>query len=128
MPRILVIDDQAHVRATVLAILQPNGFTIVGVSDGRAGLRAFEEASFDLVIVDVYLPGVDGVKVIRELRARAPNLPIVAISGVMLAGSQHTALDIFPNASGLSEIVCLRKPFRSAELLAAVEKAMAVAA
>lgn len=128
MRRVLVIDDKAYVRATIASVLRLAGFEVVGVDDGASGLRKFEESSFDLVIVDVYMPGVDGVKVIKELRKRAPNFPIIAISGVLLGSSRRTALDIFPNVPGLSELVCLKKPFRPPELLAAVEKAMIVAA
>jgi len=128
MPRVLVIDDQAHVRATVLTVLRANGFEVATANDGKSGLQRFADSQFDLVIVDVYMPELDGVKVIRQLRARAANLPIVAMSGVLLGESRHTALDIFPNASDLSDIVCLKKPFRSSELMAAVEKALVLAA
>jgi CheY-like chemotaxis protein len=72
------------------------------------------------------MPGIDGVKVIKELRKQAANFPVIAMSGVMLGQSKRTALDIFPIASGLSDVVCLKKPFRAAELLAAVEKVLAV--
>ncbi len=84
MIRILVIDDQAHVRAAILSILRAKDFDVVGVNDGAAGLQEFDNGHFDMAIVDVYLPGMDGVKVIRELRERAPKLPIIAVSGVML--------------------------------------------
>lgn len=128
MNRVLVIDDQAHVRATILSILRHKGFEVVGTADGHSGLNAHREGNFDLAIVDVYLPGIDGVKVIKELRSRNASLPIIAISGVELGASHYTALDIFPQAPGLSEIVCLRKPFRSTDLLVAVDKALAIAA
>lgn len=128
MQRVLIIDDQAYVRAAVIAALRVNGFDAVAVNDGVAGLRAFQEAKFDLVIVDVYLPGMDGIKVIRELRARAPNQPIIAISGVQLGLSERTALDLLPNARGMARIACLKKPFRPPELLAAIHSAMTLTA
>jgi DNA-binding response OmpR family regulator len=128
MTRILVIDDQAHVRAAILSVLRVKGFEVVGVSDGAAGLHEFDVARFDMAIVDVYLPGVDGVKVIRELRMRSPHLPVTAISGVMVGESNHTVLDILPNAADLKGVACLRKPFRSAELVKAVDKVLAAAA
>ena len=128
MRRVLVIDDKPYVRATVISVLRPAGFEVVAVDDGKWGLRKFEESSFDLAIVDLYMPGVDGVKVIKELRNRAPKFPIIAMSGVLLGRSQRTALDIFPNVPGLTEIICLKKPFRSNELLSAVETALALVA
>jgi CheY-like chemotaxis protein len=126
MTRILVIDDQPHVRAVINTVLNPKGMTVVGVSDGPSGLKEFDKAPFDLAIVDIYLPGMDGVKVIKELKTRAPNLPIIAISGVLLGGSRSTALDIFEQAPSLAEVVRLKKPFRASELLHAIQDALAV--
>jgi CheY-like chemotaxis protein len=126
MRRVLVIDDKAYVRATIASVLRPAGFEVVNVDSGAAGLRHFENSTFDLAIVDIYMPEIDGVQVIKELRKRNSNFPIIAMSGMLLGSSQHTALDIFPNVTGLSDIVCLKKPFRAPELLAAVEKAMTV--
>jgi CheY-like chemotaxis protein len=60
MPRVLVMDDQAHVRATIKATLQPNGFDVTEVGDGKAGLAAIDHAAFDLVIIDIYMPKLDG--------------------------------------------------------------------
>jgi hypothetical protein len=62
------------------------------------------------------------------LRERAPNLPVVAMSGVMLKGSHTMALDYVPELPTLSKIACLKKPFSAAELGDAVQAAMAAAA
>jgi CheY-like chemotaxis protein len=126
MPRVLVMDDQPHIRATIKATLQPNGFDITEAEDGKAGLAAFDNATFDLAIIDIYMPKLDGVKVIKQLRARNPALPIIAISGVALGHSQRTTLDFLPNA-GLNDVFCLKKPFRSAELLSVVESLLQLA-
>jgi CheY-like chemotaxis protein len=128
MARVLVIDDQPHVCAAIKSVLSAKGIDVVDVNDGPSGLKEFEKSAFGLVIVDVYLPGMDGVKVIKALRARVPNLPIIAISGVLLGVSQSTALDMFPQAPGLSEITCLKKPFRAGQLLEAIEKALVTSA
>lgn len=128
MTRVLVIDDQAHVRAAILFALQAKGFDVVGVEDGALGLREFESSHFDLVIVDIFMPGTDGMKIIRALRERAPNLPIIAISGVLLKASGRTALDFLLMAPDLSNVICLQKPFRPNELLQAIQKGIGVAA
>lgn len=122
MRRILVVDDQSHVRAAILTMLRAKGYHAVGVGEATSALREFESAPFDVVVVDVYLPGIDGVRLIRELRARAPNLPLIAISGVLLKGSKRTALDIFPLAPDLDDVECLPKPFRVQALLQLIEK------
>lgn len=118
MPRILLMDDQPDVRAVVALALRVKGFEVVGFESGVAGLAAFAESPFDLAIVDIFLGGMNGADVIRSLRDRAPNLPIVAISGV-------TALDFLSASPELSNVVCLQKPFRPTELLKAIETAMA---
>jgi len=128
MPRILVIDDQAHVRAAIFLTLQANGFEVVGVSSGAAGLKEFEESPFDLAIVDIFMPGLDGTKIIKMLRERVPNLPVVAMSGVPLKVSGRTALDFLPLAPDFANVSCLKKPFRPAELLQAIQDASAIAA
>ena len=71
---------------------------------------------------------IRGVNIIKALRERTPNLPIIAMSGVLLNDSARTVLEFLPKLPGLAEIVCLQKPFRPAELLHAVHAAFAAAA
>jgi CheY-like chemotaxis protein len=123
MQRVLVIDDQPYVRATVITGLTARGFEVVGAATGAAGLQLFEKSNFDLVIVDIYMPGMDGVHVIRKLRAHTPGLPIIAMSGVELGQSGRTTLDFFPTA-GLNDIGLLKKPFRAAELISEVNRVL----
>jgi DNA-binding response OmpR family regulator len=110
------MDDQSDVRAVVALALRVKGFEVFGFESAAAGLAAFELSPFDLAIVDIFLGGTNGVDVIRTLRERSPNLPIVAISGV-------TALDFLSASPELSNVVCLQKPFRPTELLRAIQAA-----
>jgi DNA-binding response OmpR family regulator len=128
MPRVLVIDDQPHVRATISVALQANGFDVVSVESGRLGLMELKKSSFDLAIVDIYMPEMDGVKFIKALRAGAPTLPVIAMSGVFLGASERTVLDLLPMAPDLSGVTCLKKPFRARELLQAVQSVLGVPA
>src|ERR1700691_3051064 len=128
VPRVLVIDDQPHVRATVSVALQTNGCDVVLVERGRLGLKELKKSPFDLAIVDIYMPEMDGVKFIKALRAVAPTLPVIAMSGVFLGASERTVLDILPMAPNLSGITCLKKPFRARELLQAVQSVLGVPA
>jgi CheY-like chemotaxis protein len=128
MRRILVIDDQQQVRVSIEIALQSNNFEVVSVGSGREALREFEKSSFDLAIVDIYMPDMDGVALIKALRQRNPILPIVAISGIPLSASGRTTLDLLPNVPNLSNVVRLKKPFRPNELIQAVQSAIDVAA
>ena len=116
MPRVLVVDDQADVRAMISILLRINRYEIVEAATAAAGLKAFENGSFDLAIVDIFLQDTDGSDLIATMRERAPDLPVVAISGI-------TALDFLTKSPGLSDVVCLQKPFRPPDLIAAIEAA-----
>jgi DNA-binding response OmpR family regulator len=116
MPRILVIDDQTDVRAMICMVLRINHFEVVEAASAAAGLKEFEASRFDLAVVGIFLQGASGFDVIKMMRERVANLPVVAISGM-------TALD-FANASPeLCNVICLQKPFRPNELVRAVEAA-----
>jgi DNA-binding response OmpR family regulator len=120
MPRVLVIDDEFHVLATISMILRVKGFEVVAVQIGAVGLQEFEKSKFDLVIVDMFLGGaMNGVNVMNLLRDGAPNLPLIATSGV-------APLDFLTESPDLPDIICLPKPFRPNELMAAVEEALQV--
>jgi DNA-binding response OmpR family regulator len=123
MRRVLVIDDQPYVRATVITALTTRGFKVIGAASGAEGLALFDNSNFDLAIIDVYMPGLDGIQVIRRLRARDPAFPIIAMSGVELGESRRTTLDFLPNA-GLADIGRLKKPFHAAELISEVTRVL----
>lgn len=116
MSRILVIDDQADVRAMISIVLRVRHFEIVEAATASAALQAFDISSFDLAIVDIFLQGTNGFDLIRMMRERIPNLPVVAISGM-------TALDFISQSPDLSDVVCLQKPFRPNGLMQAIEAA-----
>jgi CheY-like chemotaxis protein len=125
LPRILVVDDQTPVRAAVVLALQAKGFDVAAADCGQSGLTKFEQSDFDLVIADLFMPGIDGVTLIKALRKRNPGFPVIAMSGVLLGASGRTALDHLPNISELSDVICLQKPFRPNDLLQAVAAALA---
>jgi CheY-like chemotaxis protein len=118
MPRVLVIDDQSDVRAMISIVLRIHHFEIVEAATAAAALKSFEEASFDLAIVDIFLQGSNGSDVIARMRERVPDLPIVAISGM-------TALDFLSISPEQSDVICLQKPFRPNDLMRAIEAARA---
>jgi DNA-binding response OmpR family regulator len=119
--RILVIDDVHHVGAAIKAALEVANHDVLAVETGPLGVRAFDEKAFDAAIVDVFMLEMDGMTLIKELRRRAPRLPIVVISGGTYGA---TALDILITASGLTGVAYLQKPFRPEQLIAALDKAV----
>lgn len=116
MPRVLVVDDQADVRTMISIVLRIQHFEIVEAGSAASALELFEGAPFDLAIVDMFLQGTNGSALIAALRARAPGLPVVAISGI-------AALDFLSETPELADVVGLQKPFRPADLMRAIEMA-----
>ena len=116
MPRVLVIDDQKDVRAMIAIVLRVKQFEVIEADSAAAGLRTFQESPFDLAIVDIFLQDACGFDVMSRMRDLAPELPIVAISGM-------TSLDAAPQSTELLGLVCLQKPFRPNDLINAIEEA-----
>jgi len=128
MSRVLVIDDQPQVGSTISVALGTKDIQVVTVESGEEGLREIEKADFDLVIVDIYMPGMDGPTTIKKLLEQKPYMPIIVISGVMLKSDTRTALDFISLVPAFAKVVCLQKPFRPKELFDAVEKAIGLEA
>lgn len=128
MARILLIDDDALLRDTMLQMLELDGHEVTEAADGAQGLRLFaarsERGGFDAVITDVLMPGIDGARVIVELRRTHPQLPVVAMSGGRRVLSPQFNLE----TASLAGASCqLAKPFKRQELQAALAQALATA-
>jgi signal transduction histidine kinase len=115
VPVILVVDDEPRNRVLLDAILAPEGYATVEAADGRACLRALDERPVDLVLLDVMMPGVDGVETCRRLRAdpRWAELPVVFVTAYGDRDARVRAKD-----AGGDDF--LTKPVDESELLARV--------
>jgi len=78
-PRILLIDDEQPIQTLLSFPLQRDGYEVVQASDGREALARFDEQAFDLVVLDVMMPRMDGLEVCRRLRARS-SVPIIMLT------------------------------------------------
>ncbi len=100
----------------------------VTVADGgEAGLRALEGATFDLMIVDIFMPHMRGFESIRIFHERAPTVPLIAMSGYAFANLNSPAPDFLRIALELGASRCLRKPFTPVALLAVINECLAEA-
>ena len=80
-PRILVIDDEAAIRDSLRMILEYEHYEFLGASNGPEGLAQVQRERPDLVLLDIKMPGMDGMEVLRKLRELDDTLPVVIISG-----------------------------------------------
>jgi DNA-binding response OmpR family regulator len=79
-PRILLVDDEQPIQTLLTYPLQKDGYDVVPASDGREALARFDEQPFDLVVLDLMLPKLDGLEVCRRLRAQGRTVPIIMLT------------------------------------------------
>lgn len=128
MSRVLVVDDDQGVRNVVKTVLERRGYDVTAAEDGRSAITAVEDEKFDVVIVDIFMPGMDGLETIRLFNKHAPSVPVIAISGFMFRNSATPAPDFRSMATKLGATYSLHKPFRARELMHAVSACLKRAA
>jgi UDP-3-O-acyl N-acetylglucosamine deacetylase len=114
---ILVVDDEAKIRSTLCGVLTDEGFHVVEAENGRTALELLGEASPQLAIVDIWMPEMDGIELVRRMRATAPTVPIIVISG-------HGTIETAVRVIRLGAFDFLEKPFELDALLKVVGRAL----
>lgn len=127
MRRILVVDDDLHVGRAVSVWLKEPGFRVSFADRCRSGLAALDNATFDLMSVDVFMPHMRGVEAIRLFHERAPRVPLIAISGYALSDTESSGSEFFWLVTRLGATRCLRKPFKPATLLGVIDECLSEA-
>ncbi|HLY38017.1 MAG TPA: UDP-3-O-acyl-N-acetylglucosamine deacetylase [Candidatus Binatia bacterium] len=115
---ILVVDDEENIRHTLRGVLADEGYDVLEAPDGRRALELLEHTAPRLAIVDVWMPEVDGIELVERMRAQAPGIPVIVISG---HGSIETAVRVIR----LGAFDFLEKPFPLDALLNVVGRALA---
>jgi CheY-like chemotaxis protein len=87
-------------------------------------MKAIKAGGIDLLIVDIFMPGMDGIETIREVRQHQPNLPAIVISGTSLGGAGLQAPDFLAMAVKLGAVRSLQKPFKPRDIIAAVSQCL----
>ncbi len=128
MARILIIDDDKAVREATRILLAARGYDVVTAESGNAGIDIIKNGSIDLAIVDVFMPGMDGLTATQAIHRDKPNLPIIAVSGFMFGGQCPTMPYFDDMAADAGAIATLYKPFRPAEVVQSIERALSAAA
>ena len=116
-PRILVIDDEAPIRDSLKMTLEYEGYDVIGAATGQEGLALAEREAPDLVLLDVKMPGMDGIEVLERLRNMNDSLPVVVVSG-------HGTISTAVEATKKGAFDFIEKPFASERVLVSLRNAL----
>jgi len=116
-PRILVVDDEPSIRDLLAKTLALAEYDVDVAADGRAALDRMRYESYDLLIADLKMPGIDGLSVIREAKRYKADLPVIIITGYSTESAAIEAVNL--GVSGY-----LTKPFRVPQVLQAAARAL----
>ena len=103
MARILIVDDEPGIRQSLKGVFEDEGFTADAVSSGEECLKKIAEDSYDLVLLDIWLPGIDGIETLRRLREKSPATHVIMISG-------HATIATAVSATKLGAYDFIEKP------------------
>jgi DNA-binding NtrC family response regulator len=115
--RILIVDDEEIVIRSCLRILDGDEFQVESVQDGREALRKIEENPYDVIILDIMMPNMDGLEVLRRVKETHPNVDVIMITGL-------SQIDTAVQAMKLGAFDYISKPFEPDELKLVVQRAL----
>ena len=119
MPRgkILIVDDEPEIRSSLLGVLQDEGFLIETAQDAEQCLEKVRTTKPDVVLLDIWMPGRDGVQILSELKEIDPNLPVIVISG-------HATIQNALDATRKGAFDFIEKPFQVESILLSIDRAL----
>ncbi len=115
--RVLVIDDEQSILHTLEGILRDEGWEVALAESGEQGLEAIEGQDPDLLLLDVWLPGIDGIETLERVKGRYPDLPVVLMSG-------HGTIETAVRATKLGAFDFIEKPLNLDKVLLVLENAL----
>ena len=120
MAHILVIDDDGPVCESFELLLEEYGHEVYGLTNAREVESLLKEKTFDLAIVDIYMPEMDGLETIKLLRKKSPALKIIAMSG-----KKPGTFNPLSAAEAYGAMYMLEKPVGAAKLIETIDQALA---
>ncbi len=115
--RIMVVDDEASIRRSLSDILIDEGYDVILASDGYEALQRLNTVIPDLIFLDIWMPGMDGTEILKEIKSRWPDIKVIVISG-------HGTIETAVKATKLGASDYIEKPLSLEGVLLAVRKAL----
>ncbi|MBI4620865.1 MAG: response regulator [Desulfobacterales bacterium] len=81
IPRILLVDDEVAFANNILKLLSKRGYDVIAVNDGASAIRTIGEKKFDVIILDMKMPGMDGIATLKEIKKKEPLAEVVILTG-----------------------------------------------
>ena len=104
-PSILIVDDEPSILQTLSGLLADEGFEVTTAANGYEALKIIDAESPDLVLLDIWMPGIDGIETLKEIKKENPTIQVIIITG-------HGTIETAVNATKLSRTITgLRKLF-----------------
>jgi len=117
MPNVLIVDDEAAIRESLRGVLEDEGYSVADAASGEVGLEQVQRRSFDVVLLDIWLPGIDGLETLEEIRKLESPPEIIIISG-------HGTIETAVRATKLGAFDFLEKPLSVQKTLILVKNAI----
>jgi two-component system nitrogen regulation response regulator NtrX len=114
---VLVIDDETNIRKTLEGVLSDDGYHVIQAGDGAQGLEVFSRSFVDAVLLDVWMPGMDGIETLKKIREAYPIVPVIMISG-------HGTIDTAVKAVKMGAFDFIEKPISLTKLLITLSRAI----
>lgn len=114
---IMIVDDEPSIRTSLEGVLGDEGFKVICASDGQEALKTMEEEMPDLVLLDIWMPGIDGIETLERMRALHPNLQVIMISG-------HGTIETAVTATKLGAFDFIEKPLSLERTLVTIQNAL----
>ncbi|UCC40034.1 MAG: sigma-54-dependent Fis family transcriptional regulator, partial [Candidatus Aminicenantes bacterium] len=115
--KILVIDDEAGIRSSLRGILEDEGYSVKTTETGEEGLNFLKAQNFDLILLDIWLPEMDGIEALKKIKMHEENAPVVMISG-------HGTVETAVKATKLGAYDFLEKPLTLEKVVLTVKNAL----
>ena len=115
--QILVVDDEERIRQSLNGVLKDEGYDVEEAKDGVQALKQIESDPPDVVLLDIWMPGMDGIETLERIKTQTPNLPVIIISG-------HANIELAVKATKLGAYDFIEKPLSLEKVLLAVNHAL----
>jgi two-component system nitrogen regulation response regulator NtrX len=116
-PTILIIDDQPEILKTVGGLLEDEGYRAVTASGGSDGIARVADGDISMILLDIYMPGMDGLETLSRLKQTSPQVPVIMISG-------QATIDTAVKATKLGAVDFVEKPLQPERLLLSIKNAL----